>query len=306
MNNKIKAALLSIVSNSVLIIMKIIIGVITGSISIISEAIHSSIDLAASLIAYFAVKKSSLPPDITHQYGHHKIENISGFAEAILIFIAAIWIILEAIKKLIFPVPIEMIGMGIGIMFISSIINIIVSRILFKVSKDTSSIALKADAIHLMSDVYTSLGVMVGLFLIWIFEKLFPPLHFHWIDPITAIIVAVMIIKAGLKLTKESIYDLIDTAASENEIEQINNIIKNNKNILSFKNLKTRKSGNKIFIEFDLILDKNISFEYAHTITDLLEKEIKSQFNSQVIIHTEPCNEECNEECLKNCIKKRN
>ncbi|MCX7641310.1 MAG: cation diffusion facilitator family transporter, partial [Elusimicrobiales bacterium] len=236
MNKKINAALISIVSNSLLILLKIIVGIYTGAISIISEAIHSSIDLCASIIAYFAVKKSSTPPDINHQYGHQKIENISGFTEAILIFIAAIWIILEAIKKIIYPTPLEMIGIGIVIMLFSSILNIYISKILFKVSAETLSVALKADAIHLMSDVYTSFAVMTGLVFIWLGKKLFPFYNFYWIDPAFAIIVSIMIIKAGWKLTKESVYDLIDTAASENEINKINNIIKNFDNVISFKN----------------------------------------------------------------------
>lgn len=288
-----RAAVLSVISNSFLIILKIIVGLITGSISVISEALHSFIDLLASLIAYLAIKKSSLPPDTTHHYGHHKIENISGFIEAILIFIAAGWIIIESIKKLISPQPLQMMALAIGVMLFSTVVNLFVSRFLLRIANQTSSIALKADAIHLLSDVYTSLGVVIGLLLIWMLQRLFPPYHFYWIDPLTAIGVAGVIIKSAIKLTKESIEDLIDTAASEAEIKQISEIIKNfDKNILGFKNLKTRKSGATIFIEFDLILNKNISFEYAHTITDLLQKEIKSQLTSEVIIHAEPSKEE--------------
>ena len=302
-DKKTKAAVLSIISNTILIIAKLIIGIITKSLSIISEAIHSSIDLLASIITYLAVKKSSMPPDDKHQYGHTKIENISSFAEAIFIFIAGGWIIIEAIKNLISPTPIEMIGIGISVMFLSTIVNIFVSNFLLRVSKETSSIALKGDALHLLSDVYTSLGVMVGLIIIWSLEKIFPKYDFYWIDSVSAMIIASIIFRSGLKLTKESISDLIDTAASEVEVKKITQTIKRFPDTLSFKNLKTRKIGDKIFIEFDLILDQKISFEYAHKITELLEKEIKSHFNSQVIIHPEPCQEECSKDCKENCIK---
>jgi len=168
MLEKIKVARLSIISNSSLIIMKLAIGIITGSVSIISEAIHSTMDLLAAIIAFFSVKVSDQPPDKQHPYGHGKFENISGVIEAILIFIASLWIIYEAIKRINTNEKIESIGLGALVMVISAIINFIVSKQLYKVAKKTNSIALEADALHLKADVYTSIGVAFGLFLIWL------------------------------------------------------------------------------------------------------------------------------------------
>lgn len=288
MEEKIKVALLSVVSNTFLIIIKVFVGLTTNSISIISEAIHSSIDLVAALIAFFAVRTSSLPPDKEHPYGHHKVENISGFIEALLIIIAACGIIYESIKKLIFPQQVKVIGAGIAVMFLSIITNLYVSKKLYKTALKNNSIALKADAAHLTTDVYTSFGVMVGLFLIWFLENTFPTKNFHWIDPLLAIVVATMIMKTGLSLTSQSIKDLMDSSASDSEIEKIQNIIKSSKDVEGYKNLKTRKAGGKIFIEFELMIDKNVPFEHAHLITENIANDIKNNFNCEVIIHPEP------------------
>lgn len=300
-----KVAKISVFSNSFLVFSKLLIGIFTGSISIISEAIHSGLDLVAALIAYYAVKNSSLPPDDEHRFGHGKIENISGFIEAILIFVAAVWIIYEAVKKLIYPVDIENIWLGIGIMFVSSAINIYVSKKLFSVADKTGSIALKADAMHLMTDVYTSAGVMFSLFVIWIMEIIFKGNHFHFLDPLCAVIVAALIIKAAYKLTRESFDDLIDHSIDFSNIDEIKKIIKNNENVFSFKNLKTRKSGSAVFVEFDVIFISNISLQKAHDITEVISAEIKKIIPETVVtIHMEPCDEKCEKECLDNCSKK--
>ncbi|HEX3007492.1 MAG TPA: cation diffusion facilitator family transporter, partial [Bacteroidales bacterium] len=170
MNKKTKIARLSVASNTALIAMKVIAGIWSGSVSIISEAIHSLMDLIAAVIAYFSVKVSDNPPDEEHPYGHGKFENVSGVIEAFLILVAAIWIIYEAVHKIIKPTEVDSLGVGVGavVMIVSGCINFLVSRQLYKVAKETESIALEADALHLKTDVYTSLGVGVGLFLMWL------------------------------------------------------------------------------------------------------------------------------------------
>ncbi len=209
-NEKISVARLSILSNTSLIIMKVIIGILIGAVSIISEAIHSGVDLIASVIAYISVTKSGKPADRDHPFGHGKIENISGAVEALLIFLAAGWIIYEAIKRLMNPQPLEAASWGVGVMLISCIINILVSERLFAIGNKTDSVALKADAWHLRTDVYTSAGVMAGLFLIWIGGRIMPGVSLSWIDPIAAIAVALLIIHAAWVLTIQSARDLLD------------------------------------------------------------------------------------------------
>ncbi len=188
MDKKINTARLSVISNSVLIVLKLLAGSLSGSVSIISEAIHSFLDLLASIIAYFAVKLSRKRPDKNHPYGHGKVENVSGIIEALLILIAAIWIIYEAIDKINVENKVEYYWLGIIIMLISAVVNFFVSRRLYKVAKETDSIALEADALHLKTDVYTSLGVAIALIFIWF-------TGFQLLDPIIAIIIALIILK---------------------------------------------------------------------------------------------------------------
>ena len=165
-----KTAILSVISNTFLVVMKLVVGIALGSVSIISEAIHSGMDLLASCIAYFSVRKSSEAPDEEHEFGHGKYESFSGLIEALLIFVAALLIIHEAYVKLIEPSsePMNQTLMfaGIAVMAISAGMNAFVSARLMKIAKKTESIALESDAWHLRTDVYTSAGVMMGLILI--------------------------------------------------------------------------------------------------------------------------------------------
>ena len=293
---------LSIASNSALVVFKLIVGLVIGSVSVLSEAIHSGIDLAAALIAYFAVRSSAKPADKDHNYGHGKFENISGFIEAVLIFLAAAWIIYKAVNKLIDPQPIELIGWGILVMGLSSFVNMAVSHMLFKVGKETDSIAIKADAWHLRTDVYTSMGVMLGLGSIWFIELLWTGHHVHWIDPVAAILVALMIIKAAYDLTVQSLGDLLDESLPKDENLKIAELIKKRDGVISFKNLHTRKAGDTKFIEFDILVNAEMSVEKAHALTDYIISDIEGVLcRSRVTIHIEPCDLKCPAPCLSNC-----
>lgn len=282
MNAKTKVARLSLLSNSTLIILKLIVGLATGSVSIISEAIHSTMDLLAAIIAFFSVKISDKPADDVHPYGHGKIENVSGVIEALLILVASIWIIIEAVSKLLEPGEVESIGLGFMVMFISSAINFVVSKKLYAVAKQEDSIALEADALHLKADVYTSLGVGIGLFLIWI-TKL------NFLDPIVAILVAVFILKEAVELLISAFNPLLDVKLSNDEI----NIIKNNINKYStiycnYHDFKTRKSGRVRYIELHLVFPENMKIKDAHDVCDEIENDIKKSLDhSEIMIHLE-------------------
>jgi cation diffusion facilitator family transporter len=301
---KIAVARLSVISNSMLILSKMAVGALTGSVSIISEAAHSAVDLLASVIAFFSVKNSGKPADKDHPFGHGKIENISGTVEAILIFMAAGWIIFEAMKRFFHPRPVEALGWGVGVMLFSCVVNIVVSRMLFKVGERTDSVALKADAWHLRTDVYTSAGVMAGLLVMVIGEKALPGKHFHWVDPLAAIVVAVLIIHAAWKLTIQSARDLLDTTLPDAERDMIRELIASKRpEIHGFHKLRTRKSGHIRFIEFHMIVDPGMSVEQSHRITDELAGMIYDRLPySMVTIHVEPCDGRCDDECLGNCL----
>jgi cation diffusion facilitator family transporter len=301
---KIRVAALSVISNTTLVVMKLAVGLMIGSVSIISEAIHSGIDLIASVIALFSVKTSSIPPDKRHPFGHGKIENISGAVEALLIFAAAGWIIFEALQKFRNPEAIETPGWGVGVMMISVAANYFVSRRLFKVAKETDSIALEADAWHLRTDVYTSAGVMISLAMIWSGQLFMPAVDLHWLDPAAAIAVAALIIKAAYDLTLRSSKDLLDTTLPPEEEEWIRlRILHHRPVICGFHQLRTRKSGHFRFVEFHLKVDPEMSVRISHAITEDLSSDIEKQFPStSVMIHIEPCDGDCKDNCLQGCL----
>ncbi|MBI5219393.1 MAG: cation transporter [Bacteroidia bacterium] len=279
MNRKVATARLSIISNVILILSKLGVGIITGSVSIISEMIHSTMDLLAALIAFFAVKISDVPPDKDHPYGHGKYENISGVTEAILIFIASIWIIYEAVKKIISHEQVESIGIGFIVMVFSAVVNFIVSRKLYKVAKETDSIALEADALHLKVDVYTSLGVAVGLLIIWL-------TGLNFLDPVVAILVAIFILRESFILLKKAYKPLLDSPLENNEISIIEGILATH--YVKYHNLRTRRAGNYKFVDFHLEMSENLSVKESHDICDTLESEIQNAIkNSEVTIHVE-------------------
>ena len=281
MNPKVRIARLSIFSNTLLIIMKLSVGIIGGSVSIISEAIHSSMDLLAAIIAFLSVRVSDNPPDSRHPYGHGKIENISGVIEALLIFVAAIWIIVEAVKKLLGEkIEIESIALGSVVMLISALVNFIVSRRLYKVARETNSVALEADALHLSTDVYTSLGVALGLGLILV-------TGINWLDPVVAMLVAAFIIRESYQLLKKAFTPLLDTAWGEDEIEELENILTGLK--VSYHDLRTRLAGNYRFIELHIQMPENESVGNAHQYCDKIENELTHNYqNLTVTIHVEP------------------
>lgn len=283
--DKRSAALLSVASNSVLIIFKLAAGIFMGSISVISEAIHSSIDLLASLIAFFSIRQASKKADEDHPFGHGKYENVSGFVEAILIFIAAAIIIYEAINKIIHGSQIESTGPGIIVMLVSSAINLIISLQLLRIAKKTDSIALEADGMHLLTDVFTSFGVFVGLIAVR-FTSL------KIIDPIAALFVAMLIIKASYDLTRKSMVDLLDGTLPQEDIDKIAEIIRSYPEIKNYHRLRTRKSGQKREIDIHIRLDKDIPLTEAHTLCHSIKNDILEAFKeAYILIQLEPYSE---------------
>lgn len=280
MSSKTNVARLSIASNTFLIIIKLIVGFIAGSVSIISEAIHSAMDLVAALIAFFSVSVSDRPADNEHPYGHGKFENVSGVIEAVLIFVAAIWIIFESIKKMLHPSLVDSLSLGFIVMFISAAVNFFVSRRLYKVAKQTDSIALEADALHLKTDVFTSAGVGVGLLLIWL-------TGYTFLDPIVAILVALFILRESYILLKNAYTPLLDSSLEPGEISIIEDFL--NAKSLEYHNLKTRKAGSYRFAELHLEMPQNLTLKEVHDICDEVEEELKNRIkNLDINIHVEP------------------
>lgn len=300
---KVRVALLSVCSNTSLVIGKLAVGTLVGSVSIISEAIHSCMDLLAAAIAFFAIKTSDTPPDQEHPYGHGKIENVASGIEALLILSAGAWIIYESVKKIIHPEPMKMVWLGVGVMFFSSAVNLFVSKKLFKTGEETNSPALLADGWHLLTDVWTSAGVMLGLLLIAIAQLFFPEKNFYLLDPFIGIAVALIIINTALKLIRESTNALMDIRLPEAEEKTVYEHLKKLKPITrGFHKLRTRRVGNRRFIEFHLKVDGSMSVEEAHQLNHRIENSIEKHLkNSSVIIHYEPCSN-CDDNCIENCF----
>ena len=277
------AAGLSITSNALIIATKIVAGMVSGSISIISEAIHSLSDFLASVLTFFAVTRSAEPADKNHPFGHGKYEDMSGFIEGGLIIFAGFFIIYEAISKLIKGYTLKADSMlGIYVMAFAVVANFLVSRYLFYVAKKSDSVSLLADAEHLSTDIFSSLGVLVGLVLIKI-------TGIAALDPIIALIVALIILKAGFSISKETLNNLLDGSLPSEDIAKIEEILKKNSVIKGYKNIKGRKSGQYKDVELTLLFNPDMKISCAHNVCDQIENEIKSNLGQvNTIIHAEP------------------
>lgn len=300
-NQKVKAARLSIVSNMVLIVLKLTVGIIMQSVSVISEAVHSSIDLLAAIVSYFSVRESGKPADIKHRYGHGKIENVSGTIEALLIFAAGIYIIVEAVQKL-YSKHIEMKALGIGaaVMALSAVVNWFVSNRLLRIAKESDSVALKADALHLRTDVYTSAGVFTGLVAI----------HFTGLsvlDSIIAIGVALLIFKAAYDLTKNAFLHIIDISLPEEEEKIIQDVLESySQDFIEYHKLRTRKSGADRYIDMHLVVPKSQTVAQSHSLSDEITALIKGRLaSSNILVHIEPCDGTCDECKILSCRDRR-
>ncbi|WP_195576417.1 cation diffusion facilitator family transporter [Paenibacillus sp. 1001270B_150601_E10] len=278
-----KVAFLSVLSNTFVVLLKLVVGIVTGSVAIISEAIHSSLDLAASIIAFFSVRLSGRSADRSHPYGHGKIENISGTIETLLIFVAGIWIIYECVHKILHPTPIELPYLGILVMVTGAAINYVVSKKVGKAAKELNSVAMKSNALHLLTDVYTSLGVGFSLLLVTL-------TGWTILDPIIGIVLAIYIMKEAYTLMKESFPPLLDARLTDEEEQQIKDLIQSyNQHYIEYHDFRTRRSGPVEYIDFHLVVPSSASIEAAHFICDQIEKDIKAIFSrAEVLIHVEP------------------
>ncbi len=300
---KTRAASVSVISNMVLILGKVAAGLAIGSVSILSEAIHSGVDLIAALIALTAVRVSGKAADRDHPFGHGKAENVAGTVEAVLIFGAAIWIIWEAIDRLRHPAPMGHLGWGVAVMGISAVVNLLVSRWLMRVGKETDSVALQADAVHLSTDVWTSFGVMAGLALIWLGQLIFPGTNLDWLDPVCAMAVAVLILHAAWELTRQAGRDLFDARLSDEEESSIRTAIERTApEACELHDLRTRRAGAQRFVELHLVVPGEMTVEASHAATDRAEAAIEAIYpGTHVSIHVEPCSDRarCGEACRR-------
>lgn len=280
------AARWSLFSNSTLLVLKIIVGVITGSVGVLAEIVNSSADLMGAVIAFLSVKVSDEPPDQSHAYGHGKIENLSGVATASLILVGGLYAVGEAIWKLFHPSRLPSVGWAIVVMAASFLVNLLVSRQLLRVGKQTDSPALIADGYHLGTDVLTSLGVLAGLVLVHF-------THQTWWDSIAALGVSLLILRVGYTLAHEAVGTLADATLPREEEEILTTVIERHPEVLSFHKLRTRKSGSHRHVDVHVQIADTHTFIEAHRLTEDLEDQMRDALpNVHPIIHMEPYEDE--------------
>lgn len=280
------AARLSVVSNTLLVALKLAVGAFTGSVSVLSEAIHSAVDLAAALIAFFSVQAADRPADEQHPFGHGKIENVSALVEAVLIFVAAGYLVYEAVHRLAHPPPVRGLEWAMLVMLISAVANWLISRHLLRVAAATDSPALLADAHHLRVDVYTSAGVLAALALIQL-------TGLRLLDPLIALGVAALIFRVAWSLTQQAGGSLLDETLPSGEQQRLKHVLESETRVLGYHRVRARKSGSQRHIDLHLLVDPELSLREAHQLAEKVEDDIRAAFpGAWVISHVEPATDE--------------
>lgn len=285
LNRRSRTVLFSISSNALLLTVKLAAGVMTGSVSILSEAVHSATDLVASIVAFMAVRSSDSPPDESHNYGHGRFENLAGIFEGVILLGVGGWVIFGAVNGIVNGAELELLGLGIGVMALSAVVNLFVSSWLLRVARETDSRALEAEGYNLRTDVWGAAGVALGLL---------AALATDWtiLDPIIAGLIGLVILWTALSLISGSTRVLLDESLPEEELAVIERVIEdeieNEEAVRGFHKLRARKSGPQRHVDFHLQLRAQTTLGEAHKISDSLEERIGRNLpNTDVLIHLE-------------------
>jgi len=290
------AARLSILVVVSLIVLKVVIGIITGSLSILAQAIDSFLDLFAVVITFLAIRVAARPADESHPFGHGKAENVAAIVQSILIFVAGGSIIYAAVRRVQTEAALEMTEAGMTVMAVSIAASIFLSRYLLRTARREDSMALEANAHNIAADVYSAAAVLIALLVVRFTDITI-------IDPILAGLVALYIFKVACDILRKSFGGLVDVRLPEDEENAIRSFITEHfgGEVVSFHKLRTRKSGSQRHVDLHLVMPKHISIEEAHDMCDHLEKDIKDRWSdSNVVIHVEPCDNDC-DNCELSC-----
>jgi cation diffusion facilitator family transporter len=295
------ASKLAIIAISLLIAVKVAASIVTGSVGIRADAIHSLIDLLGAVVGFFGIRISGRPPDEQHAFGHGKAENIAGVVIAALIFVAAGTIVYEAVRRIVDGGTVELVAVGIYVTAAAIVINAIVSWYVLRISRSTDSTALDATAHDMIADAMSSCAVLIGLVLVWL-------TGLSILDAIVALFIALLIARTAYLTMKRPLGDLMDTRLPEAEEGIITScIMEHSSMVVGFHALRTRKSGSHRYIDLHLVMPKEASVDEAHDACDHLEHDIGMRLdNACVTIHIEPCTVEC-DNCRISCtIRKKN
>lgn len=274
----------SVCSNAGLIVLKVIAGTLTGSVAVLTDAVHSSIDLIASVVAYVSVRKAGEPADESHRYGHEKIENVAAAIEGILILVGSAAIAFLAIRRLLEGGHDRNTGIGIGVVGFAIVLNLLVSGVLAREGHRSESPALLGDATHLRTDALSSIAVLIALVLVAVTGA-------NWIDPVAALLVAAVIVYAGVRLLARSGQVLVDQALPIAEVEEIRAAIERfaAEGVVGYHELRTRRGGSRRYVDLHVQFRAGTSLETAHRIAHELEDVIAGRLRgADVLIHLEP------------------
>jgi cation diffusion facilitator family transporter len=281
---KTRAAALSIASNAMLIALKLAAGAITGSVAILTEAMHSSIDLIASFVAYFSVREADKPADAEHPYGHEKIENLAAAIEAMLILVGSGVIIFAAVRSLANGPEVHSLGVGVGVIGFSIVANVFVSTKIARRARDTDSPALEGDAAHLRTDAATSAAVLLGLVIVQVTGA-------TWLDPVIALLVAVAIVYAGVRLLARASRVLVDEALPPEELDAVRDAIADfgPRGVCGYHKLRARRAGSRRYVDLHVQFRSGTTLEAAHATAHELQDAIRARLRgADVLIHLEP------------------
>ena len=276
-------AVLSVLAAVVTIGLKAAAYAITGSIGLLSDALESLANLVAALVALYALWVAARPADEEHAYGHTKAEYFSSGFEGLLIVVAAVGIVVAAVRRWIEPQPIEEPALGLAASALASVVNLAVARVLLRVGKRHESITLEADAQHLMADVWTSLGVILGV-------GAAAATGWHRLDAAVAIAVALNVLRSGLRLLDRSMHGLLDTSLPEETLSEIKAILDAHNGMgVRYHALRTRQAGARRFISFHILVPGSWTVQRGHDLLEAIEERIRAAVpNSVVDTHLEP------------------
>lgn len=281
------AALGSVASALVLVSLKVFLAVVTGSLGILSEALHSGLDLITTIITYLSVRVSDQPADEKHTYGHGKVENFSAFVETGLLLLASIYIIWEAFHRMLMrEVHIQPSLLAVVVLGLTIGIDVVRSRALTRVAKKYQSEALEADALHFSTDVWSTFVVMFGMAVVWVGQKW----GVEWLtyaDPIAALIVSAVIIRVGSRLGKRTVDALLDAAPAGLQ-QRIAAAVEEIHGVLAAERVRVRRAGNRHFVDVTISVPRTASFEQVHATSEAVEQRVTEIVPADVMVHMEP------------------
>ncbi len=280
---KLQTALISISVSIALIVIKLVFGVITNSVSILASAVDSFLDLSASSVNYFSIRKSEKPADHDHKFGHGKAEGLAGLFQCFVIGVSSLYLINLSVGRLLNGGNLQALDLGIVVIAFSIIVSLLLARYIRNVARQTDSIALSADSLHYQFDVYTNIGIVVALIIIKFTDL-------NVIDPIISIVIAVLIMWSAKDIVMQSLNILMDKELPQEVVAQIEKaIVMHSPEVRSFHKLRTRNAGSVKFIEFHVVMNHELTFVKSHELAEDIIKEIEALIpNSEVTVHVDP------------------